>query len=72
MAVLIQDDMLEAASMMTKKQGGEFLLALLHYGFTGEEPTGKYSWLPTFIACKDRVPYGDRSKPLEKTLGEDS
>lgn len=71
MPVIIQDDMYEAAAMMTKKQGSEFLLALLHYGFTGEEPEGKPSWLPTFITCKYRIPYGG-SKPLEKSLGEDS
>ena len=68
MAVLIQDDMLEAASMMTKKQGGEFLLALLRYGYTGEEPEGKHSWLPTFATCKSRIDMSKRARERAQNM----
>ncbi|WP_298578734.1 hypothetical protein [uncultured Olegusella sp.] len=68
MPVLIQDDMYEAAAMMTKKQGSEFLLALLHYGFTGEEPTGKCPWLPTFIACKNRIDMSKRARERAQNM----
>ncbi|MBS5866219.1 MAG: hypothetical protein KIC37_07715 [Coriobacteriaceae bacterium] len=68
MPVLIQDDMLEAASMMTKKQGGEFLLALLRYGYTGEEPEGKHSWLPTFATCKSRIDMSKRARERAQNM----
>ena len=68
MPVIIQDDMYEAAAMMTKKQGSEFLLALLHYGFTGEEPTGKHPWLPTFVACKNRIDMSKRARERAQNM----
>ena len=60
--------MYEAAAMMTKNQGSEFLLALLHYGFTGEEPTGKHPWLPTFIACKSRIDMSKRARERAQNM----
>ena len=70
MPVLIQDDMLEAASMMTKRQGGEFLLALLRYGYTGEEPEGKHSWLPTFATCKSRIDMSKRARERAQSMAD--
>lgn len=55
MSVTIQDDMMAAAVAMPRKQGDAFLVALLRYGFLGEDPGGKQPWYPTFITCKDRV-----------------
>ena len=61
MPVTIQDDMLDAASAMPKRQGDDFLVALLRYGRTGEEPKGKPAWLPTFIACRSRIDMSQRA-----------
>lgn len=55
MPVTIQDDFWEAAEQMSRKAAGEFLLAVVRFGMTGELPEGHPSWLPTFTAVKGRV-----------------
>lgn len=62
MAIIIQDDMVNAAKAMPKEQGMEFAMALLNYGLTGEEPEGSPTWLPTFIACKRYLSSPSRTK----------
>ena len=47
--------MIDAAEMMPAEQGMEFVMALLRYGRTGEEPEGRPMWLPTFVVCKGRI-----------------
>ena len=47
--------MIDAAEMMPRKQGMEFVMALLRYGRTGEEPENSPAWLPTFIVCRERI-----------------
>ena len=70
MPVTIQDDMLDAASAMPKRQGDDFLVALLRYGHTGEEPQGKPAWLPTFIACKSRIDMSQRAHERGRRAAE--
>ena len=70
MAVTIQDDMLLAASQMSKKDGDAFLLALLAYGATGAEPKGKPVWLPTFTTCKERIDMSEARRKLSQELNE--
>ena len=70
MPVTIQDDMLDAASAMPKRQGDDFLVALLRYGRTGEEPKGKPAWLPTFIACKSRIDMSQRAHERGRRAAE--
>lgn len=70
MAVTIQDDMLEAAGQMSKKDGDAFLLALLAYGYTGAEPKGKPTWLPTFTTCKKRITLSEKSRKKAKAMAE--
>lgn len=70
MPVVIQDDMLEAASAMTRKQGDDFLVALLRYGSTGEEPKGKPAWLPTFIACRARIDMSKQASEKARRMAE--
>lgn len=55
MSVTIQDDMWDAAQAMKGKQGESFLLSLLRYGFTGEEPDATDACYPFFVLCKERV-----------------
>lgn len=55
MSVTIQDDMWRSAGAMQGKQGDEFLLALIRYGFTGEEPSPKSRVYPLFVLCKERI-----------------
>ena len=55
MPVIIQDDFWEAAELMSRKAAGEFLLAVVRFGMTGELPEGHPSWLPTFTTVKGRV-----------------
>ncbi len=70
MAVTIQDDMLLAASQMSKKDGDAFLLALLAYGATGAEPKGKPVWLPTFTTCKERINMSEAKRKKAKEMAE--
>lgn len=55
MSVTIQDDMWRSAEAMKGKQGDEFLLALLRYGFDGTEPSERSGVYPAFVLCKDRI-----------------
>ena len=55
MSVTIQDDMWRSAEAMKGKQGDEFLLSLIRYGFTGEEPKPGSRVYPFFMLCKDRI-----------------
>lgn len=55
MSVTIQDDMMAAAEAMPRRQGDAFLVALVRYGLSGEEPRPGTAWYPTFITCKDRI-----------------
>ena len=70
MAVTIQDDMLEAAGQMSRKDGDAFLLALLAYGATGVEPKGRPSWLPTFTACKGRIAMSEEGRKKAKAMAK--
>lgn len=55
MSVTIQDDMWRSAEAMRGKQGDAFLLSLVRYGFTGEEPSSDSSIYPLFLLCRDRI-----------------
>lgn len=56
MGVVIHDDIFEAMEQIkTEKAKGEFMVAVVRYGFTREEPKGSPSWLPTFTVLKKRI-----------------
>ena len=56
MGVVIHDDIFEAMEQIkTEKARGEFMVAVVRYGFTREEPKGSPSWLPTFTVLKKRI-----------------
>ena len=55
MSVTIQDDMWCSAQAMQGRQGDDLLLALIRYGFTGEEPKEGSRIYPSFLLCKERI-----------------
>ena len=55
MSVTIQDDMWRSAEAMAGKQGEEFLLSLIRFGFTGEEPNPSSRIYPLFVLCSERI-----------------
>ena len=73
MSVTIQDDMWAAAKGMRGKQGDALMLALLRYGFEGEEVEGDDPLYPFFTLCRERIDMSVRRsktgagrKPKEK------
>lgn len=55
MGMVIHDDYYEAAMQLPAKQRGDFLMAVVRYGFEGAEPQGSPPWLPVFTVIKGRI-----------------
>lgn len=67
MGMIIHDDYYEAAMQLPAKQRAEFMLAVIRYGFEGEEPAGTPAWLPVFTVIKKRISLSvERSKAGSK------
>lgn len=70
MGMVIHDDFWEACKAMPEKQRAPFLYALALYRFEKKEPKGNPTWLPTFIALKQRIDMGDEASERGRKMAQ--
>lgn len=72
MGLIIHDDYYEAMCQLPQKQQGEFIAAVVRYGFEGVEPKGTPPWLPVFTVMKKRIELSAKRKSAGAAGGEKS